>query len=182
MLLVTVLAGGVLLALGACGSSDNGSSTTSGGSTGSATAAAKKPTGSPIVVYTFADINTQGPQYKNIQETSRVWGEYINAKGGVKGHPVTVKFCDTKGTPTDAAACARKAVADKAVAVVGSFNFTGDAELPILAKGNVAWFGQCCAISPLEFTSTDSFPMGNQPLYAVGLIKRAKQEIGRAHV
>jgi len=59
---------------------------------------------------------------------------------------------------------------------VGSFNFTGDAELPILSKANTAWWGVCCAISPLEFTSKDSFPMGNQPLYAVGLIKRAKQD------
>ena len=106
----------------------------------------------------------------------RVWGDWTNAHGGIKGHKVNVVFCDTKGTPTDAAACAREAVSNKAVAVVGSFNFTGDALMPILSKSNVAYFGNCCAISPLEFTSSDSFPMGNQPLYAVGLIKRAKQD------
>jgi ABC-type branched-subunit amino acid transport system substrate-binding protein len=165
----------VALALSACGGDDNKSSSSGGGSSSSSTPA-KKPKGSPIVAYTFADVNTQGAQYKNIQETSRVYGEYINAKGGIKGHPLTVKFCDTKGTPTDAAACARKAAADKAVAVVGSFNFTGDAELPILEKSNIAWWGVCCAISPKEFTSKISFPMGNQPLYAVGLMKRAKDD------
>jgi ABC-type branched-subunit amino acid transport system substrate-binding protein len=164
------------LALSACGGSDDKSSSSGGSSSSSSSTPAKKPTGSPIVAYTFADVNTQGPQYKNIQETSRVYGQYINAKGGIKGHPLTVKFCDTKGTPTDASACARKAVADKAIAVVGSFNFTGDAEVPILAKANVAWWGECCPISPAEFTGTTSFPMGNQPLYAVGLMKRAKHD------
>jgi ABC-type branched-subunit amino acid transport system substrate-binding protein len=162
------------LALSACGGDDNKSSSSGGGSSSSTTA--KKPKGSPIVTYTFTDVNTQGPQYKNIAETARVYAQYINAKGGIKGHPLTAKFCDTKGTPTDASACARKAVADKAVAVVGSFNFTGDAEVPILAKANVAWWGECCPISPAEFTGKNSFPMGNQPLYAVGLISRAKKD------
>jgi len=171
---LAVAAFAAMLTLAACGSSSSSTSTSS--STGASTAAAAKPKGSPIVVYTFADVNTQGPQYKNIAETSRVWGEFTNAHGGVAGHPVDVKFCDAKGTPTDATACARKAVADKAVAVVGSFTFTGDAIVPTLAAGKIAYFGMCCPISPSEYTSTDSFPMGNQPLYAVGLIKRAHDD------
>jgi ABC-type branched-subunit amino acid transport system substrate-binding protein len=173
--LLAVAAALVTVFVAACGS-DNSSSTSSGGGSTSTAAAAAKPTGTPIVAYTFADVNTQGPQYKNIAETARVYGEYINAKGGIKGHPVDVKFCDLKGTPTDATACARKAVADKAVAVVGSFSFTGDAIVPTLEKGGVAYWGMCCAISAKEYTSTDSFPMGNQPLYAVGLMKRAKDD------
>jgi ABC-type branched-subunit amino acid transport system substrate-binding protein len=160
------------LVLSACGS-DNKKSSSSSGGTSSSTTAASKPTGTPLVTYTFADVNTQGPQYKNIQETARVYASWINAHGGIAGHPLTAKFCDLKGTPTDATACARKAVADKAVAVVGSFSFTGDAILPVLEAGKVAYFGNCCPISPKEYTSTDSFPMGNQPLYAVGLVKRA---------
>ena len=60
--------------------------------------------GSPIVTYTFADVNTQGPQYKNIAESARVYGDWINAHGGINGHPLTVKFCDALGTPTGATA------------------------------------------------------------------------------
>jgi ABC-type branched-subunit amino acid transport system substrate-binding protein len=175
-LLTAVVSAGLLLT--ACGSSSSttsSSATTAASGTGSAPAASK-PTGSPIVTYTFADVNTQGPQYKNIAETARVWGEYTNAHGGVNGHPVDVRFCDLKGTPTDATACARKAVADKAVAVVGSFSFTGDAIVPTLAAGKVAYFGMCCPITASEYTSKDSFPMGNQPLYAVGLVKRAQAD------
>ena len=175
-MLALALAAFAVLALAACGSSSSSSSGSTSTSSNTASSGSKQPTGSKITTFTFADVNTQGPQYKNIAETARVWGSWTNAHGGIKGHKVNVVFCDTKGTPTDAAACARKAVADKAVAVVGSFNFTGDAYVPILSKANVALFGNCCPVSPLEFTSPDSFPMGNQPLYAVGLIKRAKQD------
>jgi ABC-type branched-subunit amino acid transport system substrate-binding protein len=132
--------------------------------------------GSPIVTYTFADVNTQGPQYKNIAESARVYGSWINAHGGINGHPLKVKFCDALGTPTGATACARKAVADHAVAVIGSFTFTGDAIVPTLQAGKTAYFGLCCALSPTEFHSPVSFPTGDQPLYAVGLVSRAVQD------
>jgi ABC-type branched-subunit amino acid transport system substrate-binding protein len=142
----------------------------------SPSASASKLAGSPIVTYTFADVNTQGPQYKNIAESARVYGSWINAHGGINGHPLKVKFCDARGTPTGATACARKAVADHAVAVIGSFTFTGDAIVPVLQAAKTAYFGLCCAISPTEFSSPVSFPTGNQPMYAVGLVARAVQD------
>jgi branched-chain amino acid transport system substrate-binding protein len=171
------------LALSACGSSSSSSSSnaaasssTSSGSSSSSSAPASTATGSPIVTYTFTDVNTQGPQYKNIEETARVAADWINAHGGIAGHHLDEHFCDAQGTPTAAAACARQAVAAHAVAVVGSFTFTGDAIVPILAAGHTAYFGNCCALSASEFTSLYSFPIGNQPLYAVGAVQRAVQD------
>jgi branched-chain amino acid transport system substrate-binding protein len=137
--------------------------------------------GEPIVTMTYTDVNTEGPQYKNIEETARVYQEWINSHGGIAGRPLEAKFCDAKGTPTAAAACAREAVADHVVAAVGNFTFTGDAVVPILEKANTALFGNCCAISPLELTSKISFPMGNQPLYGVGLVHKAVQD-GCKHI
>ncbi|HVX32415.1 MAG TPA: ABC transporter substrate-binding protein [Solirubrobacterales bacterium] len=139
----------------------------------SAGAAESEAKGEPIVTLTYTDVNTEGPQYKNIEETERVYQEWVNSHGGIDGRPLEAKFCDAHGTPTAAAACAREAVADHAVAVVGNFTFTGDAVVPILEKGHTALFGNCCAISPLELTSKISFPMGNQPLYGVGLVHKA---------
>src|SRR5207248_3131792 len=100
----------------------------------SASAAPKKASKGTLTVYTFTDVDTQGPQYKNIAETARVYGSWANAHGGVAGYKLNVKFCDAHGTPTAATACARKAVADHAVAVIGSFTFTGDAIVPVLQK------------------------------------------------
>jgi branched-chain amino acid transport system substrate-binding protein len=144
-------------------------------------AAEEEASGEPIVTMTYTDVNTEGPQYKNIEETERVYQEWVNAHGGISGRPLEAKFCDARGTPTAAAACAREAVADKAVAVVGNFTFTGDAVVPILEKANTALFGNCCAISPLELTSPISFPMGNQPLYGVGLVHKAAED-GCEHI
>jgi ABC-type branched-subunit amino acid transport system substrate-binding protein len=125
------------------------------------------------VTYTITDVNTQGPSYKNIQETERVYAAWVNAHGGIAGHPLDARFCDGQGTPTQATTCARQAVAAHAVAVIGSFTFTGDAIVPSLQAGHIAYFGNCCATAPSEFTSPVSFPMGDQPLYAVGLVQRA---------
>jgi len=58
----------------------------------------------------------------------------INAAGGIKGRPVTVIRCDTKSDPNQAAACARKAVSEKVVAVIGPNTINATAAFPILAK------------------------------------------------
>jgi branched-chain amino acid transport system substrate-binding protein len=179
------------LVLSACGSSSSSGSATSSSAASSSPATssastssgapASAATGSPITTFTFADVNTQGPQYKNIQETTRVAASWINAHGGIAGHKLDARFCDAQGTPTAATACARQATAAHAVAVVGSFTFTGDAIIPTLAAAHTAYFGNCCAVSASEFTSPYSFPLGNQPLYAVGMVQRAKQD-GCKHV
>lgn len=167
LLSLALIACGLLFA--ACGGDDEGEGTAD-------RPQAEAPKGDPIITYTFTDVNTEGPQYKNIQETARVYQEWVNANGGIAGRPLKANFCDARGTPTDAAACARKAVQDKAVAVVGNFTFTGDAIVPILDKAGISYFGNCCALSAAELTTDSVFPMGNQPLYGVGLVKRAVED------
>jgi ABC-type branched-subunit amino acid transport system substrate-binding protein len=157
-------------------SAETGSEETSSGGGGEETAK-----GEPLVTWTYTDVNTEGPQYKNIEETERVYQEWINSHGGIGGRPLDAHFCDAHGTPTGAAACAREATAGGAVAVVGNFTFTGDAVVPILEKSDTALWGNCCAISPLELTSKISFPMGNQPLYGVGLVHKAVEQ-GCKHI
>lgn len=122
---------------------------------------------------TITSLNSQGPVYQNIAITAKAYEKWINAHGGIKGHPLQVTVCDDHGTPTDAGKCGRQAVADKDVAVVGSFSFFGTNIMPPLISAGIANFGECCPITPPEWTSNDSFPMGTQPLYGVGLVKRA---------
>jgi ABC-type branched-subunit amino acid transport system substrate-binding protein len=129
--------------------------------------------GEPLVTWTYTDVNTEGAQYKNIEETARVYQEWINSHGGIAGRPLEAHFCDAKGTPTGAAACAREAVDGGAIAAVGNYTITGDAVTPILEKGETAQFGNCCAIAPSEFTSPISFPLGSQPVWSAGLLARA---------
>jgi ABC-type branched-subunit amino acid transport system substrate-binding protein len=163
------------LVFAACGGSDSSSSSSEAASTEESSSGGGEETvkGEPIVTWTYTDVNTEGPQYKNIEETERVYQEWINTHGGIAGRPLEAHFCDAHGTPTGVSACGREAVAGGAVAVVGNFTFTGDAIIPILEKGNTAQWGNCCAIAPTELTSKVSFPMGNQPLYSVGLVSKA---------
>lgn len=162
------------LVFAACGSSSSSSSSSEATSSEESSGGGEeKVTGEPIVTWTYTDVNTEGPQYKNIEETERVYQEWINTHGGIAGRPLEAHFCDAHGTPTGVSACGREAVAGGAVAVVGNFTFTGDAIIPILEKGNTAQWGNCCAIAPTELTSKVSFPMGNQPLYSVGLVSKA---------
>ncbi len=111
-----------------------------------------------------------------IQETAEIYGEWINAHGGIKGHPLQVTVCDDQGQPTQAAACARQAVQQQDVAVVGSYSFFGDSIVPILKAANISWFGTCCAATPDELTMSNSFPLGSSLMYAVGLVQRAVQD------
>jgi branched-chain amino acid transport system substrate-binding protein len=181
MKLVAALAvSAVVIGLSACGSNSSSSTSSGSGTTSSAGAttptAAKKPTGTPIKTMTITSLNSQGPVYPNISITAKAYGKWINAHGGIKGHPLQVTVCDEHGKPTDAAACARQAVSDNDVAVVGSFSFLGTNIMPALIKAGIPNFGECCPITPPEWTSDDSFPMGTQPLYAVGLVKRAEED------
>jgi ABC-type branched-subunit amino acid transport system substrate-binding protein len=168
----------------ACGGSDSSSSSESTSAEGSSSGGGggeSEAKGEPIVTWTYTDVNTEGAQYKNIEETTRVYQEWINSHGGISGRPLDAHFCDAHGTPTGAAACAREAVDGGAVATVGSYTITGDAVIPILEKGNLAQFGNCCPIAPTEYTSPISFPMGSQPVWAAGLVKRAVED-GCKHI
>jgi hypothetical protein len=78
--------------------------------------------------------------------------------------------------PPSAAACARQAVEEGVVSVVGSFTYFAEAIVPVIAASDITWFGACCAISPSELGSPHSFPMGNQPMYAVGAVKKAVED------
>jgi branched-chain amino acid transport system substrate-binding protein len=175
--LVLVAAGLVAaLALSACGSSSSSSSasaSTPASTSGSTSSTASAPTGTPIKTMTITSLNSAGPVYPNISITANAYQKWINAHGGINGHPLQVTVCDEHGKPNDAAACARQAVANHDVAVVGSFSFLGTDIMPSLIAANIPNFGECCPITPPEWGSTDSFPMGTQPMYAVGLVKRA---------
>jgi ABC-type branched-subunit amino acid transport system substrate-binding protein len=131
------------------------------------------PTGEPLKVMTVTTLNAAGPTYKNIANTAEAYAKYINKRGGIKGRPLEITVCDEQFDPAVAATCARKAVDEKMVSVVGSFTFFAESIVPVISAANITWFGECCPITPSELTSKHSFPIGNQPMYAVGAVKRA---------
>ncbi|NQW59586.1 ABC transporter substrate-binding protein [bacterium] len=131
------------------------------------------PSGEPIKVMTVTTLNSAGPTYQNIANTAKAYETYVNARGGIGGRPLEVTVCDEQFDPAVATTCARQAVEEGMVAIVGSFTYFAESIVPVIAESNISWFGPCCPITPSELTSKHSFPIGNQPMYAVGAVKRA---------
>ncbi|MEY2974339.1 MAG: hypothetical protein RIR49_759 [Actinomycetota bacterium] len=134
------------------------------------------PSGDPIKLMTVTTLNANGPTYENIAITAEVAADYINDNGGIGGRPVEVIVCDEQFDAAIAANCARQAVEEGVVSVVGSFTYFAEAIVPVIAESDITWFGACCPISPSELTSKHSFNIGNQPMYAVGEVKKAVED------
>ena len=132
--------------------------------------------GEPIKLMTVTTLNANGPTYENISITAKLAADFINSKGGINGRPLEVEVCDEQFDAAVAATCARQAVEDKVVSVVGSFTYFAEAIVPVIAQSDITWFGACCPISPSELTDPHSFNIGNQPMYAVGEVKRAVED------
>ena len=108
-----------------------------------------------------APVDTQLPPYPNIPGAAEVYEQYINDNGGVAGRPLDIITCDNKGDPNEGANCARQAVEEQVVAVVGSFTFDASRIIPVLEEANIAWFGACCPLVAQEFTSSISYVLGS---------------------
>ncbi len=137
---------------------------------------AGEASGDPIKVMTVTTLNAAGPTYQNIANTADAYAQYINDRGGIAGRPLEVTVCDEQFDPAVATTCARQAVDEGMVSVVGSFTFFAESIVPVIAESDITWFGPCCPITPSELTSPHSFPIGNQPMYAVGAVKRAVED------
>lgn len=157
----------------ACGDSSDADADSDEAATDTTVSEADAPTGEPIKVMTVTTLNAAGPTYENIAVTAEVYADYINARGGIGGRPLEVTVCDEQFDPAVATTCAREAVEEGMVSVVGSFTFFAESIVPVISESDITWFGACCPITPSELTSPYSFNIGNQPMYAVGAIKRA---------
>jgi len=165
---LVVACGVAALALSACGDDE---SEEAGG--GGAQPEAQELTGEPIKAMTIASVNTEGPPFPAIPETAKLFEQWVNDNGGIKGQPLEVINCDDRGVAPGATECARQAVTEGVAAVVGSYTFMAESVVPVLEKGDIAWFGTCCPGTPSELTSKASFPVGSGPLYSTGFTKKA---------
>ncbi|MEU6760510.1 ABC transporter substrate-binding protein [Streptomyces sp. NPDC046685] len=132
--------------------------------------------GGTITVMTFAPEGTKATNMPGMIGMAKAYERWANAKGGINGHRLRVLTCNEKNTPTGAADCARKAVAEKAVAVVGSYSQHGRAFMAPLETEGIPFIGGY-GVSAEEFQSPLSYPVnGGQPV----LIAGAGHQLSRA--
>jgi ABC-type branched-subunit amino acid transport system substrate-binding protein len=142
-LLVVVLAG--------CGSS-------SGGQSGANATDGLK--GKPIRLRVFAPVNTATASYPDAEAGAQAAADAINKQGGIHGRPIEVDFCNTQFEANAANACARAAVQDDVVAIVGHPSTAPETGvLPILQDAKIPDVGLQATGNPVEYTSPASWPL-----------------------
>jgi ABC-type branched-subunit amino acid transport system substrate-binding protein len=139
-----VLVAAGLLAAG-CGSS--------GGSGGSGSG------GDPIKIMTIASFQSQQFSVPQVRTGVEVAVKAINDAGGIDGRPVEATFCNDKFDPNEAAACARDAVAQGAVAVIGGTTPNAGTILPILEEAGIPWLAGSGTAGPVELKSPVAYPI-----------------------
>ncbi|WP_307125567.1 ABC transporter substrate-binding protein [Streptomyces sp. B1I3] len=124
----------------------------------------------PVTVMTWAP-DASGADAVNMAgmpAMARAYAAWINERGGIDGHELRVLTCDDNDTPVGASRCARRAVDEDVVAVVGSYSRHGRAFLAPLEAAGIPYIGGYGA-SADEFTSYLSYPVnGGQPALVAG--------------
>jgi ABC-type branched-subunit amino acid transport system substrate-binding protein len=128
--------------LAACGSSDNDSDASATDAAATATTGGDKaPSGDPIKVMAIGPLGSATVSLPSIKVGAQVGVDEVNAKGGINGRPLELIFCDEKNDPNAAVGCARQAIKDDVVAVVGGFTGFEPQVVPVLEKAGIPWVG-----------------------------------------
>ena len=115
-----------MLALAACGtsSSDDGSEDKA-----------------PIKLMVTGPLESSIVSLPSIEVGGRVAVDQINASGGINGHKIELIACNDKGDPNAAIACARRAIKEHVVALVGGFSGFEPQIVPLLERAGIPWVG-----------------------------------------
>ncbi|MFE5792175.1 ABC transporter substrate-binding protein [Streptomyces sp. NPDC056503] len=112
----------------------------------------------PVTVMTWAPDQTRATNMPGMPAMAQTYARWVNSQGGIDGHELRVLTCNEQNTPSGAAACARRAVREKAVAVVGSYSQNGRAFMAPLEAAGIPYIGGY-GITEDEFTSPLSYPV-----------------------
>jgi len=179
LFIVAGLCGVVVAACGSSSSTTTSSSSPSSSSPSSSSTPAgttAKPTGKPIAlgaIVTETGPVASGGGYEYAANVANAWAAWVNATGGVNGHPVTMTVLDDAATPATEESDARRLVEQEHVAAVFIEDQSASAVAPYLASQNVplfsslgdgghtqataTWFGVDMGppYSPLDFVQVD---------------------------
>lgn len=107
---------------------------------------------------TWAPDQTRATNMPGMPAMAQAFARWVNSQGGIDGHELRVLTCNEHNTSAGAAACARRAVRENAVAVVGSYSQNGRAFMAPLEAAGIPYIGGY-GISEDEFTSPLSYPV-----------------------
>jgi len=133
----------------------------------------------PVVVMTWAPQDTGATNKPGMPAFAQAYARWINDNGGLDGRQLKVLTCNDHNDAVGAAKCARTAVKEGAVAVVGSYSQYPKSFFPPLESAGIPYIGGY-GISESEFTSPLSYPVnGGQPALLAGLGEELAKTCGR---
>ncbi|MDK0521320.1 ABC transporter substrate-binding protein [Streptomyces sp. ML-6] len=138
----------------------------------------------PVTVMTWAPSGDGPgtPDMGGVTAMARTYADWANENGGLDGHELRVLTCDEKDTSIGAANCARKAIEEGVVAVVGSYSRHGTAFMAPLETAQIPYIGGYGA-SDEEFSSYNSYPVnGGQSALLAGNARQLGRDCERVAV
>jgi branched-chain amino acid transport system substrate-binding protein len=106
------------------------------------------------------------------------WGSWVNAHGGINGHPVKVYAMDDAASPTTGVTKVRELLADHVVAIVGEYSLGDALWVPIATKAGVPIVGALNGGTP-AVTNPLYFATGSQTGADVYVDIKLAQERGK---
>ncbi|RYJ28036.1 putative lipoprotein [Streptomyces sp. L-9-10] len=117
---------------------------------------------------TWAPVGTNATNLPGMPAMAKAYARWVNASGGIDGHELRVLTCNERNDTAGAAECARRAVKEKAVAVVGSYSQHGREFMAPLEAASIPYLGGY-GVTEEEFTSFLSYPVnGGQATLLAG--------------
>ncbi|MEV8568336.1 ABC transporter substrate-binding protein [Streptomyces sp. NPDC051322] len=143
------------------------------------TAGASGGSRDPVTVMTWATEGTDATNMPGMPAMASAYARWVNAQGGIDGHRLRIVTCNDHNELLGAAACARQAVTDHAIAVVGSYSIYGQSFMPPLETAGIPYIGGYGASSE-EFRSSLSYPVnGGQAALLAGNGKQLARDCER---
>jgi len=122
----------------------------------------------PVVVMTWAPVDTDGTNMPGMLAMAQVYEKYANDRGGFGGRKLKVLTCNEHDTIIGVRNCAQQAEDAGAVAVVGSYSEQGADFTAALETYDIPYIGGY-GITEDEFESVESYPVnGGLPALLAG--------------
>ncbi len=115
-----------------------------------------KATKTPITLGMVNQENTPAGSFPELSKAAQAAADFVNANlGGVDGHPIRIKVCNTKFSAEGSTTCGQQLVEAEVPAVLGGIDVFGNA-IDTLAKNDIPYVGGI-PISTQSVTAANSF-------------------------
>ncbi|WP_028802806.1 ABC transporter substrate-binding protein [Streptomyces sp. 142MFCol3.1] len=131
-----------------------------------------------VTVMTWAPEKTAATNKPGMPAMAKAYARWVNAHGGINGHPLKVLTCNDHNDAVFAARCAQRAAKENVVAVVGSYSQHSRDFLAPLESAGIPYIGGY-GVTDDEFTSPLSYPVnGGEPALLAGLGEQLGKSCG----